>query len=256
MTTEKFDAERIGIEYDKHDRERYAQKNIATCVALNEGARFTIVFSSPVYDDALQITGEGDLYYAVVVLDGGQKLPYPLFEEVADTFFMIEEVRIANADSRHLDVPLSQFGEWMRQEFAGQFAGCIEAKSGDVTDRRDAIAAGVRKARGENGPTAKPAEGRTSKRRVSFRSNEIIFRWQKTRDGYISGTATVHGTTFAYGEGVKNVVAEIKEDDWHFDHQLAYLPTIFGIMASAAEDLRKEATSKFYRENKERLDLE
>jgi hypothetical protein len=129
----RFDAQRIDY---RHDTSRsYEKDNALVCAALNAGTRFTVVFVEPSYQRRIR---QRDLHYALVVLPDRRKLPYPLFQEATDTFFMLKR-----------DVLLVKFESWMREQFPTQFMGTIEARSRELRHQRDAIAAAVQLAQGE-----------------------------------------------------------------------------------------------------------
>jgi len=138
-----FDVTEINYANDE-ERDRYYERNAETCEALNRGARFVLVFPTPILNEDRLVSWNGDIYWAVVVLANGSVMPYPLIEEAAQLCFRPEQVEGAIEERFGMVCPVEKFEEWLSANYKERYAGMVESDGVDPSDRRDAVAAGVR----------------------------------------------------------------------------------------------------------------
>lgn len=132
---------------DEYSKQQYEEKNKKFIRSLNQGQKFSVCFTQPLdYGLIHENSARGDLYYALVVSETGDVMPYPLLEEASDRNFVpSQELKDQAGEPGGYDK--KDFQAWLWKQFEDQFRGTVEADSGDIEDIRRAIAqAGIQAA--------------------------------------------------------------------------------------------------------------
>lgn len=109
------------------------QKNIDFIESIKDGQRWALVYPQPTWDDQVQVSGNGDLYFAVAILGNGSVMPYPLLEEAMDKVFKQSELL---EDENSVIATITEFENWLGKNFPG-YCGSVEA---DPQDKAGAYA--------------------------------------------------------------------------------------------------------------------
>lgn len=129
------------IKEDAYEEERaeFLPGNKALCEKLNDGAKFGIAFMNPLYGEGRSIELDAwQLQYAVVYLNDGNTLPFPLFWHAIGY----------NTDD---DFPetLGILEYMIMKIFGKQFAGCTAVTDGDEEGKLRAKRAAIALANGK-----------------------------------------------------------------------------------------------------------
>jgi hypothetical protein len=111
---------------DLEEREKYLEKNKSMCEAINNGTKFNLLIDV----DESGMVSIDQSYYALVKLENGEKMPFPILEaatgqKLEDQSFMAQvESSITEDDG----CTVEEFEAWLKSVYGEQFQG-LEMKA-------------------------------------------------------------------------------------------------------------------------------